>query len=97
MNIVHKKIIKYCLFVFPLKQKTPEEQKELLYPIVGNILKMTIRTLSTKRMKKAPDVSIVVINTDPEPINRQATASPKPLPRPSTSRLPGTSTISCFS
>ncbi|UJR26452.1 hypothetical protein I4U23_007782 [Adineta vaga] len=37
---------------FVADQKTAEEQKDLLSPILGNIVKMTIRTLSTKRMKK---------------------------------------------
>jgi hypothetical protein len=32
-----------------------EEHKELLSPVLGNILKMTIRTLSTKRTKKIPE------------------------------------------
>ncbi len=39
-------------------QKSAEEQKDLLSPIFGNILKMTIRTLSTKRTKKNPELSL---------------------------------------
>ncbi|CAF3750615.1 unnamed protein product [Rotaria sp. Silwood1] len=33
-------------------EKSAEEQKDLLSPILGNILKMTMRTLSTKKIKK---------------------------------------------
>ena len=36
-------------------EKSSQEQKDLLSPVLGNIIKMTIRTLSTKKTKKLPE------------------------------------------
>lgn len=46
-------------FSFRIK-RSAEEQKDLLSPVLGNILKMTIRTLSSKRTKKIPEPLLLV-------------------------------------
>jgi hypothetical protein len=40
------------LVLFEYSKGTPEKQCDMLSPVLSNILKMTIRTLSTKRTKK---------------------------------------------
>lgn len=59
------KSIKDVLENFNADQKTGEEQKELLGPIIGNILKMAIRTLSSKRIKRSiepvPSVHVMTL------------------------------------
>ncbi|CAF1548017.1 unnamed protein product, partial [Didymodactylos carnosus] len=84
--------VKEVLQSFNAEQKTPEEQKELLSPILGNILKMTIRTLSTKRTKKVTDpnqVEVQLIENDA--INQQSANEAKiqeQSPRLRSARIP---------
>ena len=44
------------ILLFFFVKKSAEEQKDFLNPVLGNILKMTIRTLSNKRTKKHPEI-----------------------------------------
>ncbi|CAF3778294.1 unnamed protein product [Rotaria magnacalcarata] len=52
--------IRDVLDSFNADQKTGEQQKDLLAPMIGNILKMAIRTLSTKRVKKVKEPLSIV-------------------------------------
>ncbi|CAF0761761.1 unnamed protein product [Adineta ricciae] len=87
--------IRDVLQSFVADQKTAEEQKDLLSPILGNILKMTIRTLSTKRMKKSKAPSLVaneplrVESTNSNQHSQEHSApSSRSSQRPNTHRVP---------
>ncbi|CAF3333891.1 unnamed protein product [Rotaria sp. Silwood1] len=87
--------IKDVLESFNTDQKTGEEQKELLSSIIGNILKMAIRTLSTKRIKKINEpLPAVYDTTTPEIENsnrrlqEQTISSPKSSQRTNVNRVP---------
>lgn len=74
-------------------QKTAEEQKDLLSPILGNIIKMTIRTLSNKRTKKNNDSTSAVgfssSKVEDENSNQEAATRPSPrLNRSAIHRVP---------
>ncbi|CAF4102206.1 unnamed protein product [Rotaria sp. Silwood2] len=87
--------IRDVLESFNADQKTGEEQKELLSPIIGNILKMAIRTLSTKRIKKineslpaVQDTSTQEIENSNKRLQEQAILSPKVSQRANANRVP---------
>ncbi|CAF1332696.1 unnamed protein product [Adineta steineri] len=92
--------IKDVLQSFVADQKTAEEQKDLLSPILGNILKMTIRTLSTKRMKKTKETFSIgnePMIPDNENLNQRVQEEhklpPKPAQRASTHHVPDLETL----
>ncbi|CAF1149162.1 unnamed protein product [Rotaria sordida] len=74
-------------------EKSAEEQKDLLSPILGNILKMTMRTLSTKKTKKINE-PLQVETTKPEQDNsnkrqqERILSSPKSSQRAPIHRIP---------
>ncbi|CAF0950787.1 unnamed protein product [Rotaria sordida] len=87
--------IRDVLQSFNADQKTGEEQKELFSSIIGNIIKMTIRTLSSKRMKKINEpLPAVYDTTKPEIENsnkrlqEQTVLSPKSSQRANVNRVP---------
>ncbi|CAF4134840.1 unnamed protein product [Rotaria socialis] len=80
---------------FNADQKTGEQQKDILAPMIGNILKMAIRTLSTKRVKKVNEpLSIVHATTisendsSPRRSQERSVSSPKSSQRGNPNRTP---------
>ncbi|CAF4265028.1 unnamed protein product, partial [Rotaria magnacalcarata] len=74
-------------------EKSAEEQKELLSPILGNILKMTIRTLSSKKTKKIHEPILADTNKPEHDISNKrqqerTIASPKTTQRVHVHRIP---------
>ncbi|CAF0835886.1 unnamed protein product [Adineta ricciae] len=74
-------------------EKSAEEQRDALSVVLGNILKMAIRTLSTKKTKKVVEPPLVEANkVENENTSRrqleQSVSSPKQLPRSNIHRVP---------
>ncbi|CAF4719895.1 unnamed protein product, partial [Rotaria socialis] len=74
-------------------EKSAEEQKELLSPILGNILKMTIRTLSSRKTKKIHEPILADANKpEHDSSNKRqqerTIASPKAAQRVHVHRIP---------
>ncbi|CAF1263136.1 unnamed protein product [Adineta steineri] len=75
-------------------EKSAEEQRDALKPILGNIIKMAIRTLSTKKTKKTIEPTLVDANkadndNSSKRQQEQNTSSPKPSQRGHVQRAPG--------
>ncbi|CAF4384031.1 unnamed protein product [Rotaria sp. Silwood2] len=77
-------------------EKSAEEQKDLLSPILGNILKMTMRTLSTKKTKKINEPLLAeTTKSEHDGSNKRQQeriiSSPKPSQRANIHRIPSKS------